>query len=219
MPMPRLPLPVRVAAGLAATAVDEVRHLPSTITSLPVTAVSQVLQSYMRAQQQVTALAIRGDELLSFLTPGEEAPEWATFDDELSAAASDAGFAATPSAPVPSDAAVARTSPDVPVATPPPPRPSRNGRFALYSQVPDGVSTTGSAPTPATAKAQHEAAAEVSPAPLTGYDTMTLAQLRARLRTLSLAELEDTLLHERSGQARAAFLTMLSNRVAKVRAQ
>lgn len=214
MTMPRLPLPVRVAAGLAATAVDEVRHLPATVTSLPVTAVSQVLQSYMRAQQQVTALAIRGDELLSFLSPAEETPEWATFDDDLPADPSNAWSTASFD-----DTSAARTSPDVPVATPPPPRPSRNGRFALYSQVPDGVSTTGSAPTPATAKAQHEAAAEVSPAPLTGYDTMTLAQLRARLRTLSLAELEDTLLHERSGQARAAFLTMLSNRVAKVRAQ
>ncbi len=189
--MPRLPLAVRVAAGLAATAVDEVRHLPSTMVSLPVTAVSQVLQSYMRAQQQVTALAIKGDEVLSFLSPAQETPEWATFDD------------------------------DQQVATPPPARPSNSGRFALYSQVPtgaDGVPTPRTA-TPRTARDLTEAAADIPPAPLPGYDAMTLAQLRARLRGLSLAELEDLLLHERASQARAPFLTMLSNRVASVRSQ
>jgi len=199
--MPRLPLAVRVTAGLAATAVDEVRHLPSTMVSLPVTAVSQVLQSYMRAQQQVTALAIKGDEVLSFLSPAQETPEWATFDD------------------------------DQQVATPPPARPSNSGRFALYSQVPtgaDGVPTprtatphtaTPGTATPRTARDLTEAAADIPPAPLPGYDAMTLAQLRARLRGLSLAELEDLLLHEGASQARAPFLTMLSNRVASVRSQ
>jgi len=199
--MPRLPLAVRVAAGLAATAVDGVRHLPSTMVSLPVTAVSQVLQSYMRAQQQVTALAIKGDEVLSFLSPAQETPEWATFDD------------------------------DQQVATPPPARPSNSGRFALYSQVPtgaDGVPTprtatphtaTPGTATPRTARDLTEAAADIPPAPLPGYDAMTLAQLRARLRGLSLAELEDLLLHEGASQARAPFLTMLSNRVASVRSK
>jgi len=204
--MPRLPLAVRVAAGLAAFAVDEVRHLPSTMVSLPVTAVSQVLQSYMRAQQQVTALAIKGDEVLSFLSPAQETPEWATFDD------------------------------DQQVATPPPARPSNSGRFALYSQVPtgaDGVPTprtatphtatpgtaTPGTATPRTARDLTEAAADIPPAPLPGYDAMTLAQLRARLRGLSLAELEDLLLHEGASQARAPFLTMLSNRVASVRSK
>lgn len=199
--MPRLPLAVRVAAGLAATAVDEVRHLPSTMVSLPVTAVSQVLQSYMRAQQQVTALAIKGDEVLSFLSPAQETPEWATFDD------------------------------DQQVATPPPARPSNSGRFALYSQVPtgaDGVPTpraatphtaTPGTATPRTARDLTEAAADIPPAPLPGYDAMTLAQLRARLRGLSVAELEDLLLHEGASQARAPFLTMLSNRVASVRSK
>lgn len=203
--MPALPLPVRVAAGLAATVLDEARNLPSMVTALPVTAVSQVLQSFMRAQQQVTALAIRGDELLSFLSPVDEAPEWATFDEDLE-----------PTEPNPAARGV---STRVPVATPPPARPSRNGRFALYSQVPADVDTDDGRPTPATVKAQAEAAADIPAAPLPGYDAMTLAQLRARLRTLSVTELEDTLLHERAGQARAPFVTMLSNRVAKVRAQ
>lgn len=204
--MPRLPLALRVAAGLAATAVDEVRSLPSTVASLPITAISQVLQSYMRTQQQVTALAIRGDELLGFLTPGQEKPEWATFDED--------------------DRPPAR-----PVATPPPARPSSAGRFALYSQIPDGVdtaATTRTAParkttatgaTPKSGRKKTGKAAEVPPAPISGYDAMTLAQLRARLRTLSLTELEDLLLHERAVHVRPPFLTMLSNRIATVRSQ
>lgn len=203
--MPALPLPVRVAAGVAATVIDEARHLPSTVTALPVTAVSQVLQTFMRAQQQLTALAIRGDELLSFLSPADEAPEWATFDEDLE--------------PAGQEPAARGGTPRVPVATPPPARPSRNGRFALYSQVPADVETEDARPTPATAKVRSETAATIGTAPLPGYDAMTLAQLRARLRALSVAELEDTLLHERAGQAREPFLTMLSNRIAKVRAQ
>ena len=202
--MLRLPLAVRVAAGLAATAVDEVRSLPSTVASLPITAVSQVLQGYMRTQQQVTALAIRGDELLAFLTPGQEKPEWATFDEDENPTAR-------------------------PVATPPQARPSSAGRFALYSQVPDDLDTATSARTaparrttatkvtPKSAKARTGAAVEAPPAPIPGYDTMTLAQLRARLRTLALTELEDLLLHEGAVQARPPFLTMLSNRIATVR--
>jgi len=202
--MPRLPLAIRVAAGLAATAVHEVRGLPAAVISLPVTAVSQVLQTYMRAQQQVTALAIRGDEVLSFLSPAQDSPEWATFDAERPGASGPVGLAAgTTSA-----------------------RPSSAGRFALYSQVPQDVptrrrtaATRPARPTPNTAAEQTATAAAIPPAPLPGYDAMTLAQLRARLRTLSLVELEDLLLHERAGQARAPFLTMLSNRVASVRSQ
>ena len=199
----RLPLAVRVAAGLAATAVDEVRSLPSTVASLPITAVSQVLQGYMRTQQQVTALAIRGDELLGFLNPGQEKPEWATFDEDENPA-------------------------DRRVATPPPARPSSAGRFALYSQVPADLDTAASAPrrtttatkgTPKVGRSKAGKAAEVPPAPIPGYDTMTLAQLRARLRTLSLTELEDLLLHEGAVQARPPFLTMLSNRIATVLSQ
>jgi len=181
----RMPLAVRVAAGLAATTVTEVRNLPSTMAALPVTAVSQVLQNYMRVQQQVTALAIRGDEVLSFLHPAEESPSWATFDDPV---------ADTESAPMPV-------------------RRSGSGRFALYSTVPEATRTghgAAQARKPATLSTQ---------APLAGYDTMTLAQLRARLRTLSLTELEALLTHEQSAAVRAPFLTMLANRISTVRAE
>ncbi len=179
--MLRMPLAVRVAAGLAATTVTEVRNLPTTMAALPVTAVSQLLQNYMRVQQQVTALAIRGDEVLSFLHPPEESPEWATFDEPVD----------TDMAPIPS-------------------RRSGSGRFALYSTVPEATRANNGNHAPPQPQVQ---------APLAGYDTMTLAQLRARLRTLSLTELEKLLAHEQAGKIRAPFLTMLANRIATVRAQ
>ena len=65
--MKSLPLPVRVAAGLVATAVEETRELPRRLVGLPVTVVSQVLQLTMRVQQQITELAIKGDEALAAL--------------------------------------------------------------------------------------------------------------------------------------------------------
>lgn len=56
------------------------------------------------------------------------------------------------------------------------------------------------------------------PAALPGYDKLTLAQLRGRLRALSLTELESLLEHEHTHQDRAPFVTMLSNRIVTVRA-
>ncbi|MEJ3653746.1 lipid droplet-associated protein [Actinomycetes bacterium KLBMP 9759] len=81
--MKPLPLPVRIAAGLVATAVEQARDLPRMVVELPVTAVSQALQASMRVQQKVTELAIKGDRALGTLRPAEEKPAWATFDDEV----------------------------------------------------------------------------------------------------------------------------------------
>ncbi|MBF6584497.1 lipid droplet-associated protein [Nocardia farcinica] len=51
------------------------------------------------------------------------------------------------------------------------------------------------------------------------YATMTLAQLRARLRMLTVEDLQALLDYEQRTQARAAFVTMLTNRIATVQAQ
>ncbi|MEO6083792.1 MAG: lipid droplet-associated protein [Umezawaea sp.] len=80
--MKPLPLPVRIAAGLAVTAVERARLLPQQLAGLPVTVVSEALQLSMRLQQQVTELAIKGDDVLSGMRPPEEEPEWATFDED-----------------------------------------------------------------------------------------------------------------------------------------
>ncbi|MBQ6643287.1 MAG: lipid droplet-associated protein [Saccharopolyspora sp.] len=80
--MSSFPLPIRVAAGLAAVTVEEAKRLPGQLLGLPVTVVSQALQVSMRVQQQVTELAIKGDETLSALRGTEQQPEWATFDED-----------------------------------------------------------------------------------------------------------------------------------------
>ncbi|WP_309116822.1 lipid droplet-associated protein [Saccharothrix sp.] len=80
--MKPLPLPVRLAAGLAVTAVEQARKLPQQLAGLPVTVVSEALQLSMRVQQTVTELAIKGDDALAVLRPVEEEPEWATFDED-----------------------------------------------------------------------------------------------------------------------------------------
>lgn len=80
--MSSLPLPVRIAAGLAATAVEQTRKLPNTLLGLPVTVASQALQASMRVQQQITELAIKGDEALAPFERPEEQPGWATFDED-----------------------------------------------------------------------------------------------------------------------------------------
>lgn len=81
--MKPLPLPVRIAAGLVATAMEQAKDFPRIVAEFPVTAVSRALQASMRVQQQVTELAIKGDRALGTLRPVEERPSWATFDDEL----------------------------------------------------------------------------------------------------------------------------------------
>ena len=80
--MSSLPLPVRVAAGVTATAVEQARQLPANLLGLPVTVASQALQVSMRVQQQITELAIRGDEALAGLHQPDEHPSWATFDED-----------------------------------------------------------------------------------------------------------------------------------------
>ena len=80
--MKPLPFPVRIAAGLVATAVEQARDLPRVVLEFPVTAVSQALQASMRVKQKVTELAIKGDRLLGTLLPVQEQPSPATFDKD-----------------------------------------------------------------------------------------------------------------------------------------
>jgi hypothetical protein len=80
--MKPLPLGVRIAAGLAVTALEQARKLPQQLAGLPLTVVSEAMQLSMRVQQHVTELAIKGDDVLSGLRPAEEEPEWATFDED-----------------------------------------------------------------------------------------------------------------------------------------
>lgn len=208
--MSPLPLPIRVAAGLAAAGVDRARRLPQQIVGLPVTAVSRVLQASMRVQQRITELAIRGDEVLSLLTPAQETPSWATFDEDLDVRVpTPRGGAATATATDSPDE-VARTLENVPIKA----QPSE-----------DGTQPGGTIEQPEPARPGPVPPGPVPPGPpaagteplMPGYDEMTLPQLRARLRTLSEQQLQQLLEYERAHADRAAFVTMLTNRITTVR--
>jgi hypothetical protein len=85
-----LPAPLRAAVGLVATAADEARRLPDRALELPMLAVSTALQASVRAQQRYARLTARGDAVLHRTQPSDEPPAWATFDDPLPPALSQA---------------------------------------------------------------------------------------------------------------------------------
>ena len=203
MDMIRPPYAARVAAGVVVTVLEETRKLPTTAITLPMTAVSQTLQAVMRFQQGIAEMAIKGDEVFeSLLGHAEEEPEWATFDeDEDDYIAPPAPRPVTPATVAGSDTSTAAESDDE--STSPP---SGSGRFALYSSTPDLDSEEEAAP-PST----NGDAPEIVEA--LDYDTLTLAQLRAKLRTIGLVELKELAAYEKATRARAPFVTMLDNRV------
>jgi hypothetical protein len=192
--MSSLPFPVRVAAGLVVAAVEETRDLPRTIAGLPITAVSRVLQLGMRAQQVVTELAIKGDTALDGMRPVEEAPSWARFDDDMPQA-SPSRFESYDV----DDTSIEFTDLDA--------RPRTNGHAALSS-----VGSAGTA-------GGSGAATSTTPDALPGYESMTIAQLRGKLRSLSIDEVTELLEWETSHGNRPPFVTMLSNRIATLNAQ
>jgi hypothetical protein len=208
--MKSLPLPLRVAAGLAVTAVEQARELPARLAGLPVTVASQALQLSMRLQQHVTELAIKGDEVLSGLRPAEESPDWATFDEDLDDSRSEPGQPA-PFDRVPAD------WPDV----------SGNGRLPGVEELterdePLAVAAVDEDPwtLEERALAQETVRDEQTAQPPSGvpnYPELSLPQLRARLRRFTLAELEELLEFERSHANRPSFVGMLTRRIATVR--
>ncbi|TDZ81180.1 lipid droplet-associated protein [Mycobacteroides salmoniphilum] len=231
--MIRPPFGVRLLLGVAATVLEETRKLPQAVLTYPMTAASQTVQNFMRFQQTVTELAIKGDETWeNIFPPTDEQPEWATFDediDELDAPEPDE----TQANAVYEDAAERMTQ----------------GRFALYSSEP----TAPSAPEPVAAPAPEaepekaapreapvkKAAAKKAPAKKAapaapaepadpnapeivvelGYHDLTLAQLRARLQSLSVGELEELLSYEDAHKARAPYQTLLANRITRAAAR
>jgi hypothetical protein len=192
--MSPLPLPVRVAAGLVASAVEQARDLPRLVVELPVTAVSQALQASMRVQQKVTELAIKGDQALSTLRPVEERPSWATFDDEDEEPASGNGASAVTEL-----------------------RPHRDPAPRAGTAVDTAAAATAAAAEGDTPEHTEPARPAASgPNALPGYQDLTIPQLRGRLRHLTADELRALLEWETTHDNRAPFVTMLSNRITTV---
>ncbi|TGB37496.1 lipid droplet-associated protein [Mycolicibacterium peregrinum] len=190
------PYGVRLLVGAAATAIEETRKLPQTILTYPMTVASQAANIVMHVQQNLAELVVKGDETLEQLfPPKDEQPEWATFDEDLD---SDADGATVDDAEA--------TDGDR----------RTEGRFALYStgEPESAAGTNGkSARAAAGAGAAPDIAGEL------GYDALTLAQLRARLTSLRVADLEALLAYEEAGRARAPFVTLLANRITRATAK
>ncbi|BBU21615.1 lipid droplet-associated protein [Mycobacterium xenopi] len=204
--MATAPYGIRLLVGAATVAVEETRRLPRTILMYPMTLASQAAHIVMRFQQNLAELAIKGDATLEKLfPPKEEQPEWATFDEDLAGT--------TEEAPTSGAADSERRA---------------EGRFALYSvsdtaednlksgTVPESPTT----PIPAKKKPATNPGVPVPPvAAELDYESLTLAQLRARLQSLDVGELEALLAYEEATKARAPFQTLLANRITRATAK
>jgi hypothetical protein len=188
--------------GAATVAVEETKKLPQTILTYPMTLASQAAHIVMRWQQSLAELVIKGDSTLETLFPSkEEQPEWAMFDEDLD----DAGEPGDTEPGPPGTDGERRSA----------------GRFALFSGgeadgEPDGsetnVTTARNTATPTTVSAP-DVVSELD------YAALTLAQLRARLHSLSVGDLEVLLAYEEASKARAPFQTLLANRITRATAK
>lgn len=90
------------------------------------------------------------------------------------------------------------------------------GRFALFSTGEPETSEANGA-----SAAQPAPAATDTPAIVTelDYESLTLAQLRARLPSLSVDDLEALLAYEGATRSRAPFQTLLANRITRATAK
>jgi hypothetical protein len=196
--MSHVPLPVRVAVGLMVTAVEQARKLPEQLADLPVTAASRAVHAGMRVQQRVTELAIKGDQVFSLFRPVEDTPPWARFDED--------------SEPLRPETDATAGGGDT----------SKNGRPAARPEVGEIDETDvarARTPSPAPTDSARPGASGMTPSALAGYDEMSLAQLRSRLRAFSLSQLVELREYEHAHQDRPAFVTLLSNRISTVRSQ
>jgi hypothetical protein len=175
--------------------------LPKTILMYPMTLASTAAHLVMRFQQNLAELVIKGDSTLeSIFPPKDEKPEWATFDEDL---------------PVDTDAAAAALAEGIDDDR------RAEGRFALYS-VADAHEDASPLIKPTrqpTKSVVNPAVEQPEVATELDYPTLTLAQLRARLQSLSVDELEALLTYEQATKARAPFQTLLANRITRANAK
>jgi hypothetical protein len=175
--------------GAVVTALDETRRIPQTILTYPMTAVSQVAQLVMKVQQDVADLVNRGDETLEHLFPPKDEQPEWATFDEDDDDGTSGG---------------ATQAQDGERLT--------EGRFALFT---NGEPDSAPEPSPA-------GPADASPPGIAvelDYPSLTLAQLRARLSSLRVADLEALLAYEGQTKARAPFQTLLANRITRASAK
>jgi hypothetical protein len=194
--MATAPYGVRLLVGAATMAVEETIRLPKTILMYPMTLASTAAHVVMRFQQNVAELVIKGDATLEHIfPPRDEQPEWATFDDDLPDGSDDSEDSGAGN--------LARRT---------------EGRFALYTSA-DAATGPSDSPTRTAAKPAKQSASAPAVVEELDYEQLTLAQLRARLQTLDLDELEALLAYEEATKGRAPFQTLLANRITRATAK
>ena len=201
--MATAPYGVRLLVGAATFAVEETIKLPKTILMYPMTLASQAAHIVMRFQQNLAELVIKGDSTLeSIFPPKDEQPEWATFDEDLEDGSE-------------GDDETAFDAVD--------PERRAEGRFALYTAPDEGVTADPPTPPVAARRVEKPVAKSDVVAPAVAdeldYESLTLAQLRARLQSLDVEELEALLAYEEATKARAPFQTLLANRITRATAK
>ena len=164
--MATAPYGVRLLVGAAATAIEETRRLPQTILMYPMTFASQIAHFVMKVQQDLADLVIKGDETLDAMFPPEE--------EQPEWATFDEDIDDEPASPVTDGERLTQ------------------GRFALF---------TGGEPDVSDSKPADKEArlARADPPEIVGeldYESLTLAQLRARLTSLRVPDLEALLAYE-----------------------
>lgn len=207
---PSLPFPLRVVAGIVARGVETARRIPGDLPGLGVEIAGNAAKVAMVVRNELTDLAIRGDELLAGSTEPEDSPSWATFDDDDPAPRTDAGHETDP-AHEPDAASVSHPASEYDADT---------GAGIEDGAAGSGVSEDGATVHPLT---EDELAADtaatssehlaVAGTVLPGYTMLTVAQLRGHLGHLSVADVRVLLRHEQDGAARPAYVTLLTNRI------
>jgi hypothetical protein len=187
--MATAPYGVRLLVGAAVTAIEETRKIPQTILTYPMTVASQIAHLVMKMQQDVADLVIKGDEALDSLFPPK--------DEQPEWATFDEDLGDAPTTPVVDGERLTE------------------GRFALFT---GGGPEAGGDAEPAQAARSTSASAPEIVEEL-DYESLTLAQLRARLTSLRVADLEALLEYEDATKARAPFQTLLSNRITRATAK
>jgi hypothetical protein len=199
--MATAPYGLRLLVGAATIAVEETIRLPRTILMYPMTLASTAAHLVMRFQQNLAEMVIKGDTTLeSIFPPKDEQPEWATFDEDLPDAFEGASI------PLPGVDPIDGAG-------------RAEGRFALYS-VTDAAEVADN-PTRSAKQPKKSTTSVPAPAVVTelDYTALTLAQLRARLQSLDVSELEALLAYEQATKARAPFQTLLANRITRATAK
>ncbi len=187
--MATAPYGVRLLVGAATIAVEETIRLPKTILMYPMTLASTAAHVVMRFQQNLAELVIKGDSTLEHIFPPKDEQPEWATFDE----------------DLPDDD---QEPSDV--------EPRAEGRFALYSAPDSGAGDDWARAATKPAKKSVSAPEVVEEL---DYEQLTLAQLRARLQSLDVDELEALLAYEEATKGRAPFQTLLANRITRATAK